>query len=76
MWRRVTTDLVYIRLHGHTLTYVSSYSPQELAEWAEQIDHWLSCNKQVYVYFDNDADCAAPCNALELKSLLHFRTGQ
>ena len=76
LWKRVTTDLVYIRLHGHSLTYASSYSSYELAQWAEQIDHWLSENRKVHVYFDNDADCAAPCNALELKSLLDFQSGQ
>jgi uncharacterized protein YecE (DUF72 family) len=76
MWKQVTTDIVYIRLHGHSLTYASSYNHQELALWAEQIDNWLSVNKQVFVYFDNDAECAAPNNALELKSLLTFRSGQ
>ena len=70
LWERITTDLVYIRLHGHTRTYASSYNSTELVQWAERIAHWLKQHKQVHVYFDNDAECAAPFNALELKTLL------
>jgi uncharacterized protein YecE (DUF72 family) len=69
LWERVTTDLVYIRLHGHTQTYASPYNSAELAQWAEHIAYWLQEQKQVHVYFDNDALCSAPSNALELKSL-------
>ena len=69
MWERVTTDLVYIRLHGHTQTYASSYNSPELAQWAERIAYWLEQRKQIHVYFDNDAECAAPFNSLELKTL-------
>jgi uncharacterized protein YecE (DUF72 family) len=70
LWERVTTDIVYVRLHGHTGTYTSSYHSPELAQWAGRIAHWLEQSKQVHVYFDNDAECAAPFNALELKSLV------
>lgn len=73
MWDRVTTDLVYIRLHGHTQTYVSSYSKPELAQWADRIEQWLKQDKQVHVYFDNTAQGAAPHNALELQKLLQDR---
>jgi uncharacterized protein YecE (DUF72 family) len=73
MWDRVTTDLVYIRLHGHTQTYVSSYSEPELAQWAKRIEQWLKQDKQVHVYFDNTAQGAAPHNALELQKLLQDR---
>jgi uncharacterized protein YecE (DUF72 family) len=34
MWDRVTTDLVYIRLHGRTRKYASSYSKSALKTWA------------------------------------------
>jgi len=73
MWDRVTTDLVYIRLHGHTQTYVSSYSEPELAQWADRIEQWLRQDKQVHVYFDNTAQSAAPHNALDLLKLLQDR---
>lgn len=38
MWDRVTTDLVYIRLHGHTRKYASSYSKLALRKWATRVE--------------------------------------
>ena len=70
MWSEVNTDFVYIRLHGHTETYVSSYSNASLQSWAEKIRHWQGEGKAVYVYFDNDAYAHAPKNALQLSRLL------
>ncbi|PYK13225.1 MAG: DUF72 domain-containing protein [Verrucomicrobia bacterium] len=70
MWEDVTTDLVYIRLHGHTRKYASSYSNQSLRKWAARIECWLDENRTVHVYFDNDAEGAAPQNALTLLQML------
>ena len=70
MWDRVTTDLVYIRLHGHTRKYASSYSNPALNKWATRIRGWLNENRNVHVYFDNDAEGAAPKNALTLLEML------
>jgi uncharacterized protein YecE (DUF72 family) len=70
MWDRVTTDLVYIRLHGHTRKYASSYSTAALEKWAMHIRHWLGEKRGVHVYFDNDAEGAAPRNALTLLEML------
>jgi uncharacterized protein YecE (DUF72 family) len=70
MWDRVTTDLVYIRLHGHTRKYASSYSKAALEKWAMRIRHWLGQKRGVHVYFDNDAEGAAPRNALTLLEML------
>lgn len=75
IWALVTADFVYLRLHGHTRTYVSSYSDQELAAWAARIAGWLAQGKDVHVYFDNDAECAAPFNALALQALLENQPG-
>ncbi len=69
LWYRVTTDLVYIRLHGRPQTYASSYSETELTHWADKIEEWRHQCKSVHVYFDNDAGCAAPFNAQFLKNL-------
>ena len=66
LWNAVTTDLIYVRLHGHRLTYASSYSDTELNTWATQIQHWLDQECDVHVYFDNDAECRAPMDALRL----------
>ena len=71
MWDRVTTNIVYIRLHGHTRKYVSSYSKAALRKLAMRVRGWLNENRNVHVYFDNDAEGTAPKNALTLLGVLH-----
>lgn len=66
MWDAVTTDLVYIRLHGHTRKYASSYSRASLTAWAERSRRWAAEGREVHVYFDNDAEGAAIANAVTL----------
>lgn len=66
MWEAVTTDLVYVRLHGHTRTYASSYSGGSLDEWARKAKGWMREGRDVHVYFDNDAEGAAPYDAMKL----------
>ncbi len=63
----VTSNFIYIRLHGSKELYASEYSEDELNNWAKKIKQW---NKDTYVYFDNDAEGHAPKNALRLKQLL------
>jgi uncharacterized protein YecE (DUF72 family) len=70
MWEEVTTDVVYVRLHGHTRKYASSYSEPALRKWASRVQRWLQENCDVHVYFDNDAEGAAPRNALRLLEML------
>jgi len=36
----VTTDFVYLRLHGASALYVSSYTDEELRWWGARIDAW------------------------------------
>jgi uncharacterized protein YecE (DUF72 family) len=71
MWREVTTDFVYVRLHGHTRKYASSYSAPHLKRWAADTERWLGEGREVHVYFDNDAEGHAVRNALTLKALVH-----
>jgi uncharacterized protein YecE (DUF72 family) len=66
MWRAVTTDVVYVRLHGHTRKYASSYSGPSLARWADDVKRWLAEGRDVHVYLDNDAEGHAVRNALSL----------
>lgn len=70
MWREVTSDLVYVRLHGHTRKYASSYSAASLRSWARDIEGWLADGRAVQVYFDNDAEGHAVRNAVALRALL------
>ncbi|MBX3172753.1 MAG: DUF72 domain-containing protein [Candidatus Eremiobacteraeota bacterium] len=63
----VTTDWVYVRLHGSQQLYVSRYSDAELDRWAARIDEWRRRALDVYVYFDNDGLGHAPYDALRLR---------
>ncbi len=77
LWDAATTDIVYIRLHGHTRTYVSRYNKRSLDRWLKKIEVWASERRDVHVYFDNDADGAAPRDALRLMKILRTaNTGQ
>jgi uncharacterized protein YecE (DUF72 family) len=73
MWREVTTDLVYVRLHGHTRKYASSYSSASLRRWADDARDWNAEGRDVYIYLDNDAEGAAVKNALDLRADLAAR---
>jgi uncharacterized protein YecE (DUF72 family) len=70
MWREVTSNLVYVRLHGHTRKYASSYSADSLRAWASDVERWLADGRDVHVYFDNDAEGHAVRNARALQRLL------
>jgi uncharacterized protein YecE (DUF72 family) len=70
LWDAVTTDMVYVRLHGHTRTYASAYSGKSLKTWAGRVLNWLAEDRDVHVYFDNDAEGAAPYDALKLLRLV------
>jgi uncharacterized protein YecE (DUF72 family) len=70
MWREVTSDLVYVRLHGHTRKYASSYSARSLQGWAADVHRWLADGRDVHVYFNNDALGHAVRNALRFQELV------
>ncbi len=69
-WDTVTTDLAYVRLHGHTRTYASAYSKSSLMYWAKRANNWFAEDRDVHIYFDNDAEGAAPYDALRLTKLI------
>ncbi|HJU10645.1 MAG TPA: DUF72 domain-containing protein [Candidatus Binataceae bacterium] len=70
LWDAVTTDLVFVRLHGHEATYSSGYERRSLESWAHRIDRWLGEGRYVHVYFDNDAKGYAPWNAATLAEIV------
>lgn len=67
----VTTDFVYVRLHGSQALYASDYTDDELSMWSTQTRNWLANGCDVYVYFDNDALVHAPYNAIWLEALVN-----
>jgi uncharacterized protein YecE (DUF72 family) len=86
----VTSDFVYVRLHGADELYVSGYTSQALDRWAARVRTWSSggtpsdamtvsepsarIERPVYVYFDNDAKVRAPFDAAALAERLGVGT--
>jgi uncharacterized protein YecE (DUF72 family) len=61
-----TASFAYLRLHGSTVLYASRYTDAELAVWAARIHDLRASGRDVYAYFDNDAQAHAPHDALRL----------
>ncbi|RDC64208.1 DUF72 domain-containing protein [Adhaeribacter pallidiroseus] len=68
--QQVTTDFVYVRLHGPVYKYDGSYAEEVLTEWAHRCKSWRQTGKEVFVYFDNDMHGYAPYNARRLQELV------
>ena len=66
----VTADFVYLRFHGQTRLYGSSYDDHALRAWAERIRLWRAAGLDVYAYFNNDERAYAPRDALRLRELV------
>lgn len=85
----ITSDFIYIRLHGDSELYVSGYDKDALNFWFKRIQAWKmglepvdrltlmeekaeEIERDVYVYFDNDAKVKAPIDAKALiKKIFH-----
>ena len=68
--REVTSDLVYIRLHGPGGAYKGSYSDKDLSGWAGAVSAWDRSGRDVYCFFDNDERAFAALNAGRLRDML------
>lgn len=84
----VTSDFMYLRLHGDSELYVSGYTEEAISEWASRIRQWKrgrqpgnarlvtkrarasAQERDVFVYFDNDAKVKAPRDAKRLVEAL------
>jgi uncharacterized protein YecE (DUF72 family) len=67
----ITTDYVYIRLHGPGEAYQGKYHGHTLRAWANKCRTWTQSGKDVYCYFDNDERGFAPINALAFQRKVH-----
>jgi uncharacterized protein YecE (DUF72 family) len=65
-----TASFAYVRGHGPGGRYVDRYASGELTRWAKRIGEWIAEGRDVYAYFDNDIDGAAPLDAHDLKTAL------
>jgi uncharacterized protein YecE (DUF72 family) len=64
-----TADFVYIRLHGPDGQYGGDYSKGFLEDLAGRIKDFSDDGKEVFCFFNNDAEGYAVKNALELKEM-------
>jgi uncharacterized protein YecE (DUF72 family) len=74
MFDDVTSDFMYVRLHGADELYVSGYTDEALDRWADKVVGWLGQGLDTYVYFDNDAKVRAPYDAMGLIERLRSRS--
>src|SRR5207244_3368459 len=66
-----TGRLVYLRFHGPTeAAYAGRYGLRQLRQWAVKIREFGASGRDVYVYFNNDANAYAVANAREMRNLL------
>jgi uncharacterized protein YecE (DUF72 family) len=70
MFDEVTSDLVYVRLHGDAELYASGYGAAALDRWAAKVRAWDAAGLDVLVYFDNDLKVHAPFDAIALQERL------
>ncbi len=68
--REITTDQVmYVRFHGPDKLYASSYSNEQLDNWAQKIARHIN-KDDIYAFFNNTASGRAIKNADTLRELL------
>jgi uncharacterized protein YecE (DUF72 family) len=65
----ITSDFIYIRFHGPSALYASSYSDKELQAWAAKINTWKQ-SYDCYAYFNNDMSGYAIENARTLQDFI------
>ena len=68
-------DFAYIRFHGSEGLYSSCYSDDELADWAKRLTVLGENSKEIYIYFNNDAEGFAIRNAMTIGEYLQKEAG-
>jgi uncharacterized protein YecE (DUF72 family) len=68
--KMVTTDFIYIRLHGPGRAYQGQYKEKILLGWADDFAKWKKKANNIYCYFDNDEKGYAAMDALRLKKMV------
>lgn len=72
----VTSDFVYVRLHGPMETpYRGRYDKNELSGWAGALSTWHRQERDVYCFFDNDEAGYAAENAMRLQEMVSPTSG-
>lgn len=66
----ITTDWVYLRLHGPSGRYSGAHPVETMFSWAQQAPEWLREGRRVWVFFNNDERGHAVRDALALREAL------
>jgi uncharacterized protein YecE (DUF72 family) len=66
----ITSNFVYVRMHGSKILSDSKYTDEELKTLAQKVRKWLKNGLDVYTYFNNDFRGYAIENAKRLLQLL------
>lgn len=66
--KEITANFIYLRFHGGNALYASNYSDRELKEWANFAKAYKT--KDIFAFFNNDAEGFAVKNALRFRRLL------
>ncbi len=69
--KMVTSDMVYIRLHGPGRAYEGEYDIKKLSGWAGALSSWSNTGRMVHCYFDNDQDGYAAKDAEKLRKMVY-----
>ncbi len=59
----ITSNFIYIRMHGPQSIFSSQYKLSEIKEMAKKINNWSLSGLNIYCYFNNDANGYAVKNA-------------
>ncbi|WDR01437.1 DUF72 domain-containing protein [Devosia algicola] len=65
-----TADFVYCRLQGPAREEATTYSPQDIADWAAIMQNWIEQDCAVFAYFVHEDKLHAPANAIALRQAL------
>jgi uncharacterized protein YecE (DUF72 family) len=68
--KEVTTDFVYVRLHGAKEAYQGQYDGKTLSGWAGAFSSWARQGREIFCYFDNDQAGYAVQDALRLQKMV------
>jgi uncharacterized protein YecE (DUF72 family) len=71
--RIVTSNVIYVRFHGSGQKYGGSYRTAVLRRWADWMGDHAAAGRNVYAYFNNDAEAHAARNAITLRKMVSNR---
>ncbi len=74
--RRAVGPIAYVRFHGAEGIYCGQYSKSALSRWWNWMEKQVHSGRDLYVYFNNDAEAQAVRDALQLKQMAGCKNGQ